>query len=187
MARSNGRGIFRRHMKPHLVLATILITSLSVHAAEPTYAAAAPTELDYRKDNNSYLLVLKPGQKVMESLMAFMEKEKLPGAQFTAIGAVKNTEVAYYNLETKTYQPKKFEASGEVLSLNGSLGYFDNKPVAHAHIALAGPDFTVYGGHLREAEVSLVLEIFITPTSERIVRELNTDFPGLKTINLEAK
>jgi predicted DNA-binding protein with PD1-like motif len=171
-----------------------LVAPLSVRAAEPAPAAtiatatATPGELSYRKDkDNRFLLVLQPGQKVIESLTAFMEKEQLPGAQFTAIGAVKNAEVAYYNLETKAYQPKLFRAPAEVISLSGSLGYAAGKPAVHAHIALAGPDYQIYGGHLREAEVSIVLEIFITPTSERIVREPSDEFPGVKTIHFDAK
>jgi predicted DNA-binding protein with PD1-like motif len=138
--------------------------------------------LNYRKDGNGYLLVLKRGQPVIASLMALMEKEKLPGASISGIGAVQHTELAYYNLEQKRYQYTKFEPSMEVLSLNGNIGYFENKPVVHAHIALAGSDYTVHGGHLKEADVSLILEIFITATTKPITREWNKEFPELRTM-----
>jgi len=164
-----------------LVAAVVVLCSLA-RAADP-----APATLDYRKEKDGYLLVLKPGQKVIESLKALTEKEHLPGAHFTAIGAVKNAEVAYYNLETKAYQPKKFETPAEVISLTGSLGYFEDKPIVHAHLAMGGPDYQIYGGHLVEAEVSIVLEIFVTPTQEKIVRELTTEFPGVRVMNLKAK
>ena len=164
-----------------LILLLLLLTSYLSLYAQTTQTISADS-LDYRKDSNSYLLVLKAGQPVIASLNAFMAKEKLPGAYFTGIGAVKNTEVAYYNIDQRKYVYKKFPGSMEVLAFNGNLGYFDNQPIVHPHITLGAPDYTVHGGHLKEAEVSLVLEIFITPVSKKIEREWNDHFPELRTM-----
>lgn len=182
MNSSTSRIFSRLHF---VFLAAIALLVSPGRAADPAVPAA--TELQYRKDGGGYLLVLKPGQKVIESLIAFMDKEKLPGASITAIGAVKNADIAYYDIATKQYKRHIFESSCEVVSLSGSLGYFNDKPVVHAHVALAGPDYLVHGGHVFEAEVSLVLEVFITPTTQRIVRQLNSEFPSLRTINLDGK
>lgn len=159
------------------------ITLAFLHlSAQPVNETGPAANLDYRKDGNNYLLVLKRGQPVIASLIAFMEKEKLPGASIAGIGAVQNTEVAYYDIEAKKYQYKTFGPSMEVLSLNGNMGYFENKPIVHAHICLAGPDYSVHGGHLKEANVSLILEIFIAPTAKPITREWNKEFPELRTM-----
>jgi predicted DNA-binding protein with PD1-like motif len=165
-----------------VILASVFFRSSAQVTSVTTPAAITAADLDYRKDGNNYLLVLKRGQSVIASLTAFMEKEKLPGASISGIGAVQNVEVAYYDLEAKKYRYKKFGPSMEVLSLNGNLGYFENKPIVHAHIALAGSDFTVHGGHVKEAVVSLILEIFITPTTKPITREWNKEFPELRTM-----
>lgn len=166
-----------------ILLSVILIAALAaflpVFGQSPKITAG---DLDYRKDGNNYLLVLKRGQPLIASLTAFMEKEKLPGASIAGIGAVHHTEIAYYNVETQKYQYKRFEPSMEVLSLQGNLGYFENKPIVHAHIALGGPDYAMYGGHVKETEVSLILEIFITPTSKPITREWNKEFAELRTM-----
>ena len=168
-----------------IILIVLLIVSLHLSAqvadtAKPKAITAA--DLDYRKDNGNYLLVLRRGQPVMASLVAFMAKEKLLGASISAIGAVENAEVAYYDVKAKHYKYTKFEPSMEVLSLNGNMGYFDNKPMVHAHISMADSNYTVHGGHLKEATVSLILEVFITPTSKPITREWNKDFPELRTM-----
>jgi predicted DNA-binding protein with PD1-like motif len=47
---------------------------------------------------------------------------------------------------------------------------------------MGAPDFTVHGAHLREAEVSLILEIFIIPADKKIIRERNSEFPELRTM-----
>ena len=153
--------------------------SAQVTGADKPVSAA---DLDYRKDGNNYLLVLKAGQPLIASLTAFMEKERLPGASLSGIGAVKNVEVAYYDIQAQKYKYHTFKPSMEVLSLNGNMGYFQNKPIVHAHVALADSSYTVHGGHVKEAEVSLILEIFITPTSKPITREWNTKFPELRTM-----
>jgi uncharacterized protein len=156
--------------------------SLAAQSTTGTPSVINADSLDYRKDGNNYLLVLRRGQPLIASLVAFMAKEKLPGASISGIGAVQNTEVAYYDIVEKKYKYKKFEGSMEVLALQGNLGYFENKPIVHAHITLAGPDYTVYGGHVKEATVSLILEIFITPTTKPITREWNKEFPELRTM-----
>lgn len=170
-------------MKFRTLLQYLLLLSISLNVfAQNTSQKITAADLDYRKDGNNYLLVLKRGQPLITSLNAFMEKEKLPGASISGIGAVHHTEIAYYNVETQKYQYKRFEPSMEVLSLQGNLGYFENKPIVHAHIALGGPDYAMYGGHVKETEVSLILEIFITPTSKPITREWNKEFAKLRTM-----
>lgn len=162
-----------------IVLGICCRLSAQVTGADKPVSAA---DLDYRKDGNNYLLVLKAGQPLIASLTAFMEKERLSGASLSGIGAVKNVEVAYYDIQAQKYKYHTFKPSMEVLSLNGNMGYFQNKPIVHAHVALADSSYTVHGGHVKEAEVSLILEIFITPTSKPITREWNTKFPELRTM-----
>lgn len=169
-------------MRFYLILLTMFAAFSASAQAVTNPKTITAEELDYRKDGNNYLLVLKRGQPLIASLTAFMQKEKLPGASLSGIGAVEKIEIAYYDLVGKKYKYKKFEPSMEVLALTGNVGYFENKPIVHAHIALGGPDFMVHGGHVKEAEVSLILEIFITPTTKPITREWNKDFPELKTM-----
>lgn len=169
-----------------LALIFLLISTITISSAQTSKQQSVQKinadDLDYRKDGNGYLLVLKAGQPVIASLNAFLEKEKLPGASFSGIGAIKNAEVGYYNIDLKKYVFKTFEPSVEVLAFNGNMGYFEGKPVMHPHIAFGSSDYTVHGGHLREAVVSLVLEIFIVPTTKPITREWSQEFPELRTM-----
>ncbi|EQB30555.1 PPC domain-containing DNA-binding protein [Sphingobium ummariense] len=162
----------------------LLAAANGAPAPAPAAPAAAVTaaDLDYRKDGTGYLLVLHRGQPVVASLNAIIEKERIPGALISGIGAVEKAEVAYYDLNAKRYRTTVFEPSMEVLSLSGNLGTLDGKPIVHPHVVLGGPDFNAHGGHLREATVSLILEIFIIPTAEPITRELSKDFPELRTM-----
>ncbi|MFD0751121.1 PPC domain-containing DNA-binding protein [Mucilaginibacter calamicampi] len=166
-------------MKKLFSLLLVCATLTSVAQVKPITAA----DLDYRKDGNgSYLLVLKRGQPLIASLNAFIAKEKLPGASITGLGAVENAEIAYYDLAKKKYKYQKFVPSMEVLSLNGNLGTFEGLPIVHAHVALADSNYVVRGGHVKEAVVSLILEITIVPTTKPITREWNKEFNELRTM-----
>lgn len=163
-----------------------LLTLLLITASLTAFAQVKPitaAELDYRKDGNgSYLLVLKRGQPLIASLNAFMAKEKLPGASISGLGAVENVEIAYYDIAKQKYKYQKFIPSMEVLSLNGNLGTFEGQPIVHAHVALADSNYVVRGGHVKEAYVSLILEITIVPTTKPITRETNKEFAELRTM-----
>src|SRR5215217_4561310 len=157
-------------MKKLLTLIFLTVSLTAFAQVKPITAA----ELDYRKDGNgSYLMVLKRGPALIASLNAFMAKEKLPGASISGLGAVENVEIAYYDIAKQKYKYQKFIPSMEVLSLNGNLGTFEGQPIVHAHVALADSDYVVRGGHVKEAYVSLILEITIVPTTKPITRETN--------------
>lgn len=146
----------------------------------------AETQVKYRKDKDNYLIVLQAGQDFIEAMKAFISKEKIIGAHFTAIGAVKNVQIAYYDIDKQDYKLSPiFEASAEVLSLSGSLGTIDKRPIVHPHIAFSGPDYGLKGGHLMKATTSLILEIFVMPTTKPIERELNKEFNGIRTIKVD--
>ncbi|PJJ83498.1 PPC domain-containing DNA-binding protein [Mucilaginibacter auburnensis] len=166
-------------MKKLLFIGFLLIAAVATAQVKPITAA----QLDYRKDGNgSYLLVLKRGQPLIASLNAFMAKEKLPGASISGLGAVENAEIAYYDIAKQKYKYQKFTPSMEVLSLNGNLGTLEGQPIVHAHIALADSNYVVRGGHVKEAYVSLILEITIVPTTKPITREWNKEFAELRNM-----
>ena len=50
-------------------------------------------------------------------------------------------------------------------------------------MTLGRSDFSLVGGHLFEATVSVTLEVFVTPTSKRLERELDQRF-DLNLLNL---
>jgi len=87
----------------------------------------------------------------------------IEAARVTAIGAIEDPEIGVYNLDTKSYDRKVFPGIWELLSLNGNLALLDGKPFLHAHVAIAGDDYSVKGGHLFDALVGVIVEMFVDP------------------------
>ena len=121
----------------------------------------------------------------MASLIEFCEKRGIKGGVFTAIGAVKNTEIGYYNLEKREYFFKEVPEEREVASMTGNIAEAEGKLVIHAHAVLSAMDDTLscIGAHIKEAEVAVTLEVFLTPLSVPLARVYDEE-TGLKLLQL---
>lgn len=125
---------------------------------------------------NPFLLVLKLGEDLFESILQCATKMKLKSASLSGLGALDNVTLAYYNLHTKTFQPKLFSKIYELISLDGNITIVEDKPYAHIHVALGSEDFSVIGGHLMSATVSANAEILVTPLAAPVIRKYNKTF-----------
>jgi len=56
---------------------------------------------------------------------------------------------------------------GELLSFVGGISTLNGKPYVHAHAVVGFPDGSTKGGHFLEGHVSIVMEVYVTDTSER--------------------
>ncbi|MBD3170768.1 MAG: DUF296 domain-containing protein [candidate division Zixibacteria bacterium] len=127
------------------------------------------------KINNGYLLRLDKGEEVVSSVLNFVEDEGIGSAMVTAIGAVTDCVLGYFDRERKTYLNKNFNDIYELVSLNGNITFFDGKPVLHAHVCLGNPHFEIFGGHFFSGMVAVTAEIFIIETGSRITRAHNAE------------
>jgi len=140
--------------------------------------------MELLEDKRFLIVKLDPGEPVVGTLLTVARGHGLKGAALRAIGAVGHARLGFYLPEEKRYETREFRENLEVLSLSGSLAQSDNGPVVHAHVCLGRADFSVVGGHLFEATVSVTLEVFLSPTASRIERRLDPRF-DLKLLHLD--
>src|SRR5687768_13750141 len=111
----------------------------------------------------TFVAVLETGDEVMASLTGLAKEERLSAVQITAIGALANAVVSYFDWETKKYQKIPVNEQVEVASLNGDIGVDDQgRPALHIHLVLGRRDGSAIAGHLAEAQVRPTLEVIIT-------------------------
>lgn len=116
-------------------------------------------------------LNIEPGEEVMACLMKYAEEHDIKAAHISGLGAAGTLDIAYYNLETKTYERTKIQENVEILSLNGNIGVKeDESTVVHLHGVFGKRDLTTFGGHLFELVVSGAGEIHLTTYSGAIRR-----------------
>lgn len=121
------------------------------------------------------LIILPKGAVVMRSLEMWCAEHNVTAAAVSAVGAVENAEICYYDLPTKSYQCQLIPGAMEVLSLSGNVTIKEGKPFVHAHVTLGERDMSVKGGHLKEAVVAVTLECTIMPLEGEYERRLNQD------------
>ncbi len=82
-------------------------------------------------------------------------------ATFTAIGALKNTKLGFYDQQKHEYSEMLLSAPQEIASCIGNISLKESEPFVHAHAVLADQDGNTKGGHLLEGRV-FAAEVHLT-------------------------
>ncbi|RQV98274.1 DUF296 domain-containing protein [bacterium] len=140
--------------------------------------------MEYRQINDAFLVRFYRGEKLPDALITLAEEKGWKSGAFTAIGAVENLTLGYFDLDQKKYV--KFPVAGvsEVLALNGNLSIFNNKPFWHLHAIVGDKNGSVRGGHLVCLEVAVTLECWIWPHVNPVER-VPDELTGLNFLNLK--
>jgi len=142
----------------------------------------------YTQIDDSYIIRFEDGEVFPDRLLEFLAIKEVTGGSFTAIGAMKRTCLAFFDVEAKQYRDREIDEQAEVLALIGNVAMHAGKPIVHAHITLGRADYSVLGGHLRYGIVrptlELVLAVMATPSHRRdatLTREIDPRYglPGL--------
>lgn len=123
----------------------------------------------------TYAIVLDSGEEAMEQILAFANEKKIAASQFTAIGALSETTVGFFDFSIKDYKKIHFNQPMEVLSLIGDITILKDEYKVHGHIVLAKEDGDAYGGHLMKGIVHPTLEIILTGSPAYLQRKMDKD------------
>jgi uncharacterized protein len=122
----------------------------------------------------TYVLVLYKGDQVQAAITAFANDQHVVDAHFSAIGAVRDPEVAWFDESRKEFKAMSLHEQMEVLTLSGDITLgVDGKPVVHTHLVLARSDGQSWGGHLIEATASPTLELYVTTYPEPLRKRID--------------
>lgn len=99
------------------------------------------------------------GEDVFESLEAVARTHAIDsGAVLWGIGMLQDFEIGFFG--PQGYQKKGYRDRHELLAFHGSIA-MRAEPKFHLHVAVAGPDHGVVGGHLFRAKACVVNEVCI--------------------------
>jgi predicted DNA-binding protein with PD1-like motif len=129
------------------------------------------TLLNGEAGNRTFAVIMETGDEAMSCLQLFVEKERISAAQFTAIGALSDATLNYFDWDKKKYLPIPVREQVEVASLIGDVALSpEGKPALHIHIVLGRRDGTALAGHLSEAHVRPTLEVILTEPPAHLVK-----------------
>jgi len=101
------------------------------------------------------------GTDLYDGLTEIVQRENIRLGRIQGIGATTHAVVAYYDQNTKKYNPLEFPGGMEILNLQGNVSIRDGKPFVHVHILLGDPQGKVFGGHLLPGTKLFACEVFI--------------------------
>lgn len=130
-----------------------------------------------------FAVVFDRGDDALKSLQQLCERETIIAAKLSGIGGFGKATVAYYDVDTKRYEPIAVDEQVEVLSLLGNVTLYQNAPKIHAHCVLGHRDGRTTGGHLLAGIVRPTLELFIDELGQPLHRSDRADV-GIPLIEL---
>jgi predicted DNA-binding protein with PD1-like motif len=130
----------------------------------------------------TFVVVLETGEEIVASLQKFAIHENIHTANFTAIGALSDAVLLYFDWEKKEYQKNGVREQVEVASLIGDVADdSEGKPALHIHIVLGTRDGSAKAGHLGEGHVRPTLEVIVTENPAHL-RKIKDSETGLALI-----
>ena len=133
----------------------------------------------------TFAVIFEKGDEVIETLRRFANEQRLLASHFTAIGALSDVVIGFFDPAKKQYKKIPIREQVEVLSLAGGITFEGDVPKIHAHIVLGKADGTAYGGHLLEGHVFPTIELILVESPKYLQRRLDKE-TGLALIDLDA-
>jgi predicted DNA-binding protein with PD1-like motif len=135
------------------------------------------------RGERTFVVVFDKDDEVVESLTRFASRERLRASQVTAIGALRDVVLGYFDRDTREYRRIPLTEQVEVLSLLGVITLDGEKPKLHAHVVVGRADGSARGGHLLEGHVWPTLEVVVEELPKHLQRRTDPE-SGLALIDL---
>jgi uncharacterized protein len=117
-----------------------------------------------------HVLRLDPGDDVLVAIRDFAKKAGIAAGVVTGLGSVDVITLGFLDPVDNAYGKRRFEERMEVASLTGSLSMDGEQPHVHLHAVVSPREFLAYAGHVHDARVGAVLEVFVTALPGRLER-----------------
>lgn len=129
----------------------------------------------FRKIPSGYILRLLKGEEIITALTQFVQQENVRGGGFTALGAMADITLGYFDTVRREYVRRHYPGDYEIGNLTGNIAWLDNKPVIHAHCTISGPDLNAHTGHLFSGTVAVTCEITLVASDTPLLRQYDPD------------
>lgn len=151
------------------------------HGSAPGMQVKQLSDSNGQKD---YAVIFRPGDEPYAGLTQFAQQYHVQSAHFTAIGGFHDAKLAWFDEGKKMFRVIPVDQQVEVASLIGDIALLDGKPQVHMHCVVTLPDGTTRGGHILDAHVSPLLEVFVTADPKPLLKKRDPS-DGLTLIDPE--
>ncbi len=111
--------------------------------------------------SRSFAVHFSAGDELMSGMTEFAEKYNLKLSEVRGLGGISSAVVSAYDPEKGAFKRFNIDQKGELVSLQGEITMQNGKPQFHAHVVFVLVDGTVHGGHLVEAHINPIANLFV--------------------------
>jgi predicted DNA-binding protein with PD1-like motif len=108
-----------------------------------------------------YVLRLDTGEEVVSAIAGFAADRGIHAAWVTGIGSVDHAVLGFLDPKERVYLKRTSDERLEIGHLAGNIGLTGDQPTCHLHAVLSPRELLAYAGHLHEAKVAVVVEVFV--------------------------
>ena len=137
-----------------------------------------------RGAEKTFAVVFDKGDEIIWTFRRFVTEQQLLASHFTAIGALSNVVLGFFDPIRKQFMRIPIHEQVEVLSLIGDVTIEQGTIEVHAHIVVGKRDGTAHGGHLLEGHVFPTLELILVESPRYLIRRRDFE-TGLALIDLK--
>ena len=137
------------------------------------YLNGGGTGLGVRKFEvgRNFLVRVAHDSDIIDFLTDVAKEHGIAAATFTAVGALKDAKLAFYDQDKHAYLETLLSAPQEIASCVGNISVKAGEPFVHAHAVLADQVGVVRAGHLLEGKVFAAEVHVIELVGEKVVRK----------------
>lgn len=117
--------------------------------------------MEYRVFDSDIAIRLDVGDEVLASIAEVCRQEQIALGTVTGLGAVRHAVLGLYLVSEQRYLENILDGDMEMASLVGNITRKDGQPYLHLHATFGNRKAEVFGGHLKEAVISVTGEIWI--------------------------
>ena len=127
--------------------------------------------MNYREvtTTHEYVARLDHGADWRGEIESLADETGVDAGWFSALGAVQDAELWFYDQDEQTYRPVEFDEPLEVVSCVGNVSLLEGERFAHTHAVLSRPSGQAVAGHLDSATV-FAGEVHLRAFDEELVR-----------------
>ena len=158
------------------VLVLIGVTTMIGYSQEAASEYVSPSEatpkgkapkmqvqlLNPGEPTKQYAVIFYQGDEAFSGLVEFAEKYQVTCAHFTAIGALNEATLGWFDPQRKMYKKIPLKGQREVIGMSGDIALYKGKPIVHTHAVVGSSDGATRAGHVLAAYVSPTLEVMVT-------------------------
>lgn len=111
-------------------------------------------------DGKAAMIRLLPGDDLLNGLNRAAADLGFEAATVQIVGAVRTLAVAYFDQETKSYEPHLYEGGLEISGGIGNVSLKDGEPFVHIHVTGSARNGEAVGGHLAEGTEVYMIEAY---------------------------